>query len=57
MAAAAAAALGCAPAEVLVASTGVIGVRLPMDKVRAGIADAGRPALARRRAPTPRAPS
>jgi len=40
MAAAAAAAAGCAPAEVVVASTGVIGVRLPMDKVRAGIAAA-----------------
>ena len=33
-------ALGCLPAEVLVTSTGVIGVSLPMDKVRAGIADA-----------------
>jgi glutamate N-acetyltransferase/amino-acid N-acetyltransferase len=32
-----AAALGCQPAEVLVTSTGVIGVNLPMDKVRAGI--------------------
>jgi glutamate N-acetyltransferase/amino-acid N-acetyltransferase len=30
-------ALGCRPCEVLVASTGVIGVRLPMDKVRPGI--------------------
>lgn len=29
--------LGCAPEGVLVASTGVIGVNLPMDKVRAGI--------------------
>jgi glutamate N-acetyltransferase/amino-acid N-acetyltransferase len=38
MATAAAAALGCAAGEVVVASTGVIGVRLPMDKVRAGIA-------------------
>ena len=28
---------GCPPAEVVVASTGVIGLRLPMDKVRAGI--------------------
>jgi glutamate N-acetyltransferase/amino-acid N-acetyltransferase len=35
-----AAALGCAPEEVLVTSTGVIGVNLPMDKVRAGIAEA-----------------
>jgi glutamate N-acetyltransferase/amino-acid N-acetyltransferase len=34
------AALGLDPAEVLVASTGVIGVPLPMDKVSAGIADA-----------------
>ncbi|HSD65576.1 MAG TPA: bifunctional ornithine acetyltransferase/N-acetylglutamate synthase, partial [Vicinamibacteria bacterium] len=32
----------CAPREVLVASTGVIGVRLPMEKVRGGIAEAGR---------------
>lgn len=32
-----AAALGCQPAEILVTSTGVIGVNLPMDKVRAGI--------------------
>jgi glutamate N-acetyltransferase/amino-acid N-acetyltransferase len=35
-------AIGCPPEEVLVASTGVIGVRLPMDKLRAGIAEAGR---------------
>jgi glutamate N-acetyltransferase/amino-acid N-acetyltransferase len=35
-----AAALGCAMDEVVVASTGVIGVRLPMDRVRAGIAEA-----------------
>ena len=34
--------VGCRPEEVLVASTGVIGVRLPMEKVRAGIADAAR---------------
>jgi glutamate N-acetyltransferase / amino-acid N-acetyltransferase len=47
-----AAALGCAPAHVLVASTGVIGVHLPMDALRAGIpaaaaalsADGGAPA-------------
>ena len=39
-AAAAARALGCAPAEVVVASTGVIGVRLPMEKVCAGVAAA-----------------
>jgi glutamate N-acetyltransferase/amino-acid N-acetyltransferase len=37
MAAEAADALGCAPEEVLVASTGVIGVMLPIDKVVAGI--------------------
>jgi glutamate N-acetyltransferase/amino-acid N-acetyltransferase len=39
---AAAATVGCATREVLVASTGVIGVRLPMEKLRAGIAAAGR---------------
>ena len=32
--------LGCPPAEVLVASTGVIGVHLPIQRVRAGIASA-----------------
>jgi glutamate N-acetyltransferase / amino-acid N-acetyltransferase len=32
-----AAALGCKPNEVIVGSTGVIGVLLPMDKLRAGI--------------------
>lgn len=32
--------IGCRPGEVVVASTGVIGVGLPMDKVRAGIAHA-----------------
>jgi len=37
MAAAVASAVGCEPNHVLVASTGVIGVPLPMDKVRAGI--------------------
>ena len=37
MAARAATALGCAASEVLVCSTGVIGLSLPMDKVRAGI--------------------
>ncbi|HEY6546462.1 MAG TPA: bifunctional glutamate N-acetyltransferase/amino-acid acetyltransferase ArgJ, partial [Vicinamibacteria bacterium] len=42
MAAVTAAAVGCPPAEVVVASTGVIGVPLPMDKVRAGIAAAAR---------------
>ncbi len=40
MAATAARELGCRPWEVVVASTGVIGVNLPMDKVRAGIARA-----------------
>ena len=35
-----AAALGCDGSQVLVASTGVIGVALPMDKVSAGIASA-----------------
>jgi len=39
-------ALGCPANEVLVASTGVIGVRLPMDKLRAGIPQAAK-ALAR----------
>jgi glutamate N-acetyltransferase/amino-acid N-acetyltransferase len=34
--------IGCAIEEVVVASTGVIGVRLPMEKVRAGIAEAAR---------------
>lgn len=38
MAAAAAGALGCAPGEVVVSSTGVIGVPLPVDLVTAGIA-------------------
>lgn len=32
--------VGCPPAEVVVASTGVIGVRLPMERVRSGIARA-----------------
>ena len=40
MAALTARAAGCAVEEVVVASTGVIGVRLPMQKVRAGIAAA-----------------
>jgi len=35
-------AVGCPPGEVVVASTGVIGVRLPMDRVRSGIAEAAR---------------
>src|SRR5690348_1593287 len=36
----AAAALGCKPGQVLVASTGVIGHQLPMEKVEAGLARA-----------------
>jgi glutamate N-acetyltransferase/amino-acid N-acetyltransferase len=36
----AASALGCPPEEVVVASTGVIGVRLPMERIRAGIPEA-----------------
>jgi glutamate N-acetyltransferase/amino-acid N-acetyltransferase len=42
MAARTAEALGCSAEEVVVASTGVIGVPLPMDKVRDGIARAAR---------------
>jgi glutamate N-acetyltransferase/amino-acid N-acetyltransferase len=38
--------LGCRPGEVVVASTGVIGVALPMEKVRQGIAHAA-PLLSR----------
>ncbi|HEY0521210.1 MAG TPA: bifunctional glutamate N-acetyltransferase/amino-acid acetyltransferase ArgJ [Ilumatobacteraceae bacterium] len=34
-----AAAIGCAPDEVLIASTGVIGRQYPMDRVRSGIAN------------------
>ena len=40
MAALTAAMLGCRREQVLVASTGIIGHRLPMDKIRRGIADA-----------------
>jgi glutamate N-acetyltransferase/amino-acid N-acetyltransferase len=40
MAALAAQGLGCAPEEIVVASTGVIGVALPMERVSAGIASA-----------------
>jgi glutamate N-acetyltransferase/amino-acid N-acetyltransferase len=40
MARAAAGRVGCAPDEVLVASTGVIGVPLPMPKIRRGVAAA-----------------
>ena len=54
MASQTAAALGCAPPEVLVASTGVIGVKLDMAKISRGISDAraalssaGGPAAAR----------
>ena len=42
MASTAGAALGCPAAEVVVASTGVIGVALPMDKVKAGIGAAAK---------------
>jgi glutamate N-acetyltransferase/amino-acid N-acetyltransferase len=48
MAADVATALGCSASEVLVASTGVIGVALPIDRVSAGIAAAAR-SLARER--------
>jgi glutamate N-acetyltransferase/amino-acid N-acetyltransferase len=41
MAEAAAASVGCAPEHALVASTGVIGVALDIDRVRRGIRDAG----------------
>ncbi len=34
--------VGCAAGEVVVASTGVIGVRLPMDRMRSGVAAAAR---------------
>ena len=44
MAEAAAGHLGCDPTEILVASTGVIGRQLPMDRVEAGIAAAIRQA-------------
>jgi glutamate N-acetyltransferase/amino-acid N-acetyltransferase len=37
-----ASAVGCSEREVVVASTGVIGVRLPMDKVRAGVPEAAK---------------
>ena len=40
MAAAAAEHLGCSPEEVLVSSTGVIGVPLPMSKINEGIGSA-----------------
>jgi len=38
--------IGCRPGEVVVASTGVIGVHLPMEKIRQGIAQAA-PSLSR----------
>ena len=41
--------VGCAPESVLVASTGVIGVKLPMPKVAARHRPGGRGAVARRR--------
>ncbi|MDA3961602.1 MAG: bifunctional glutamate N-acetyltransferase/amino-acid acetyltransferase ArgJ [Planctomycetota bacterium] len=44
--------IGCKPAEVLVCSTGVIGVPLPMDKVCAGI-DAAHAGLGKRGQPRP----
>jgi len=49
MASLAARALGCAPSEVLVASTGVIGRPLPMDRVALGVEAAARSARARGR--------
>jgi len=51
MASVSATALGCRPQEVLVASTGVIGVHLPMDKIRAAI-PAAAAALSRDAAPS-----
>ena len=50
-------ALGCPPEQVLVASTGVIGVELPMDKVVAGIRGRRRARWRAARAATRRAPS
>ena len=49
MAAWAAEACGARADEALVMSTGVIGAMLPMEKIRAGIADSGRRARHRRR--------
>ena len=49
--------VGCPAEEVLVASTGVIGVRLPMEKLRAGDRRGGAAHLARRAGPTRRGPS
>ena len=53
----AAEALACDPADVLVASTGVIGVKLEMAKVERGIAEAARSLSSRRRTRSRRAPS
>lgn len=50
-----AAAVGCDPSAVLVASTGVIGVKLPIDKVERGIADAATQLSASRGADAARA--
>jgi glutamate N-acetyltransferase/amino-acid N-acetyltransferase len=47
MAALAGAAVGVAPSQVLVASTGVIGEPLPLGKIKSGIAEAGRKLSAR----------
>jgi glutamate N-acetyltransferase/amino-acid N-acetyltransferase len=41
MQALAAQALNCSPRQILVLSTGVIGVQLPMDKIAAGVTEAG----------------
>ena len=56
MAALTAAALGCAPDDVLVASTGVIGVNLKMAALRSGIPTAAA-RLAPTAGPTPPTPS
>ena len=48
--------LGCAAEEVLVASTGVIGVALPFEKIRNGL-PRRLPRSARTRVPQRRAPS
>ena len=57
MAAAAARALGIAPDEVVVCSTGVIGKPLPMEKIERGIAQAGERALGSPAAAPPPMPS
>ena len=48
-----AARLGCAPGDVLVASTGVIGRRYPMDRMLAGVGGDAR-AADRHATPSPR---